>query len=328
MNIRYKRPVRALAAVLLVLVLASGSAFAVNTTYDGYLDPVTGLPMDNSGGLTVEDSGRAIVVDGVYYDWDLHSYVYPVAGTLGEIYTDAVDGMVLSDPVSISTTEDVAIGVFRDGEEVTGEELLNIHTPGSYIVNLKQGGNNKRMFGFTLVGPRTNVIQTFRAPNGFYIDSVVKDEETVYSDRYSLDMELEGEYTVEYRCMSTDMPYTLSTIIDRTPPALTFKGKMDENNRMRSALLFEGLEQGDTIYLLRNGEQAQPSLNGDGTGGIYDSGNYIMRVYDSAGNMTEYTFTILMYFNASSLAFFALVLAVIIAVIAYVVTKRRRLKIG
>ena len=59
-----------------------------------------------------------------------------------------------------------------------------------------------------------------------------------------------------------------------------------------------------------------------------DSGNYIMRVYDAAGNMTEYTFTILMYFNASSLAFFALVLAVIIAVIVYVLRKRRRLKIG
>ena len=49
MKIRYKRPVRALAAVLLVLALAGGSVFAVNTTYDGYLDPVTGLPMDNSG---------------------------------------------------------------------------------------------------------------------------------------------------------------------------------------------------------------------------------------------------------------------------------------
>ena len=328
MKMRYKRPLRALLAALLLLALTSGSVFAVNTTYDGYLDPVTGLPVDNSGGLAAEDSGRAIVVDGVYYDWDLRTYVYPIAGTLGEIYTDAADGMVLSDPVSISTTEDVAIGVFRDGVELTGEELLNINTPGSYIVNLKQGSNNKRMFGFTLVGPRTNAIQTFRAPNGFYIESVVMDGETVYTDRYSLDMALEGEYSVDYRCMATDMPYTLSTIIDRTPPSLTFKGKMDENNRMRSALLFEGLQQGDTIYLLRNGDQVQPTLNGDGTGGVYDSGNYIMRVYDSAGNMTEYTFTILMYFNASSLAFFALVLAVIIAVIAYVVTKRRRMKIG
>ena len=70
------------------------------------------------------------------------------------------------------------------------------------------------------------------------------------------------------------------------------------------------------------------TLNGDGTGGVYDSGNYIMRVYDAAGNMTEYTYTILMYFNASSLAFFALVLAVVAAVIVYIVTKRRKLKIG
>ena len=103
---------------------------------------------------------------------------------------------------------------------------------------------------------------------------------------------------------------------------------MDENNRMRSELLFSGLQQGDSIVLLRNGDQVQPVLNGDGTGGVYDSGNYIMRVFDAAGNEAEYTFTILMYFNASSLAFFALVLGVIIAVIVYIVVQRRKLKIG
>ena len=327
MKIKYKRPARALLAVLLLFALAGGSVFAVNTTYDGYLDPVTGLPLDDSAGLTTEDSGRAIVLDGVYYDWDMHSFVYPIVGTLGEIYTEAADGMVLSDPVSVSATEDVVFSVFRDGEEVTGD-LTNLNTPGSYVVNLKQGTTTKRMFGFTLVGSSTNLIHTLRAPNGFYISSVTKDGETLYTDRYSLDMELEGEYYVEYTCMATDVPYSFSTVIDRTPPTLTFKGKMDENNRMRSALLFEGLQQGDTIYLLRNGDQVQPTLNGDGTGGVYDSGNYIMRVYDAAGNMTEYTYTILMYFNASSLAFFALVLAVVAAVIVYIVTKRRKLKIG
>ncbi|MBR5642049.1 MAG: hypothetical protein IKW92_07975 [Firmicutes bacterium] len=328
MKIKYKRPARALLAALLLIALACGSVFAVNTTYNGYLDPVTGLPLDGSSSYTGEDSSRAIVKDNVYYDWNLHCYVYPIAGTLGEIYTEAADGMVLGDPVSVSATEDVSIAVYRDGEELPKEELQNLNKAGSYVVSLKQSGTDKRMFGFTLIGPRTNVLHTFRAPDGFYISNVVKDEETVYTDRYSLDMEIEGEYSVEYRCMATDMPYTFSTVIDRTPPTLTFKGKMDENNRMRSALLFEGLEQGDSIYLLRSGEQVQPILNGDGTGGVYDSGNYVMRVYDSAGNMTEYTFTILMYFNASSLAFFALVLAVIIAVIVYVVTKRRRLKIG
>ena len=132
----------------------------------------------------------AIVLDGVYYDWDMHSFVYPIVGTLGEIYTEAADGMVLGDPVSISATEEVAFSVFRDGEEVTGD-LTNLNTPGSYVVNLKQGTATKRMFGFTLVGPSTNVIHTLRAPNGFYISSVTMDGEALFTDRYSLDMELE-----------------------------------------------------------------------------------------------------------------------------------------
>ncbi|MBO5517427.1 MAG: hypothetical protein J6A42_05055 [Firmicutes bacterium] len=327
MKYRYKRPVRAFLAALLICLLAGGSVFAIDTTYDGYLDPVTGDPLNGTTSYEAEDGSRTIVTDGVYYDWNLHTYVYPIAGTLGEVYSDAADGMVLGESVAVSCTDDVTIRVYRDGEEVPGD-LSNLNVPGSYVVNLDQGGNTRRMLGFTLVGSRTNAIHTFRTPEGFYISSVTMDGETVYTDRYSLDMELEGEYTVEYTCMATDMPYTLSTTIDRTPPVLTFRGKMDENNRMRSALLFEGLQQGDTIYLLRSGEHVQPTLNGDGTGAVYDPGNYIMRVFDAAGNETEYTFTILMYFNASSLAFFALVLAVVIAVIAYIIINRKRLKIG
>lgn len=327
MRYKRKRPVRALLAGLLLVFATTGSAFAIDTTYNGYLDPVTGLPMDTSNGLVSDDSGRAFVTDNTYYDWNLHCYVYPVPGTLGEVYSEAADGMVLSESVSVSCSDDVAISVFRDGEEVTGD-LSNLNTPGSYMVNLKQGSNSSRLFSFELVGSRTNAVHTFQTPNGFYISAVTKDGETVYTDRYSLDMEEEGEYAVEYTCMATDLTYTLSTTIDRTPPELTFRGKMDENNRMRSELLFSGLQQGDTIVLLRNGDQVQPVLNGDGTGGVYDSGNYIMRVFDAAGNEAEYNFTILMYFNASSLAFFALVLGVIIAVIIYIVIQRRKLKIG
>lgn len=328
MKYRYKRPVRAFLAALLICLLAGGSVFAIDTTYDGYLDPVTGLPMDESGGVSGEESGsRTIVTDGVYYDWSLHCFVYPIAGTLNEVYTDAADGMVLGDPVAVSASENVVLSVYRDGEEITGD-LSNLNVPGTYVVNLVQGSNSRRMFSFTLVGSQTNILHTFRTPDGFYISNVTKDDEIVYSDRYSLDMELEGAYTVEYTCMATDLTYTISTVIDRTPPVLSFKGKMDENNRMRSALLFEGLQQGDSIYLLRGGEPVQPVLNGDGTGGVYDSGNYIMRVYDAAGNETEYVFTILMYFNASALAFFGLVLLVVVLVIVYVVMQRRRLKIG
>ena len=48
---------------------------------------------------------------------------------------------------------------------------------------------------------------------------------------------------------------------------------------------------------------------------------------DAAGNTSEYHFTILMYFNLSSLMFMALVVAVAVAVGAYIVISRKRLEV-
>lgn len=317
-------------AAALTAVLLAGSVctvYAVETDYSGELDPMTNLPIGNSSALTGEDGSRALVSSGVYYDWNEHCFVYPVSGTLTEVYCDVMDGMVQGESVSVSATDGSSLLVMCDGEEVTGD-LTNLNTPGSYLVSLREGSSTRRMLGFTLVGSRTNSIHTLQAPDGFFVSSATRDGENVYSGRYSVDMEQEGEYSVTLNCMATGLSYTLDTTVDRTPPELTFKGKMDENNRMRSALFFSGLEEGDTIVLVSNGEEVRPELNGDGTGAIYDPGNYVMKVYDYAGNSTEYRFTILIYFNASSWAFIALVLLIVAVIIGYLIFQRRRLKIG
>ena len=54
----------------------------------------------------------------------------------------------------------------------------------------------------------------------------------------------------------------------------------------------------------------------------------MMLVMDAAGNTKEYDFIILQYFNLQSWIFFLIVLAVIAAVVIYIVMQRKRLKIG
>ncbi|MCR4725409.1 MAG: hypothetical protein K5772_08245 [Clostridia bacterium] len=316
-----------LAAVSLALSLGS-AVYAVNTDYSGELDPLTNLPVGSgTAGLTGDSVSRVPIYGNTYYDWNLHSFVYQVEGTLTEIYSDAADGMVSSSPVSVTATENSTIMVFRDGTQLSGD-FSNLNTPGNYVVSAPSGSGNKKVFSFTIVGGRTNALHTFEVPDGFYVASVEKDGEVRFTDRYTVDMEEEGAYTVEYECMATDLSYTLQTVIDRTPPELSFRGKMDENNRMRSALLFSGLQEGDSIVLLRSGEEVLPTLNGDGTGGVYDPGNYVMRVYDAAGNMAEYTFTILIYLNRYSVFFIGIVLLTAAAVAGYIIFQRKRLKIG
>ena len=304
------------------LMLAPFAAFAVDMDYSGELDPVTTLPAGSPG----SSSNRVFVSDTVAYDWDAMKYVYTVDNSLIEVYSSAMDGMVLSEYVSVSSAEP-SMAVYCNGVEVK-DDLTNLREVGDYVVSVRVGGATVRLFDFSIVGETTNAINRFTVPNGFYINSAVRDGVDVYEDRYNVDMTEEGAYSIEYECGATDRIYTLETTIDRTAPALTFQGRVDSKQRLHSALSFSGLEEGDTIYLLQDAVEVKPVLKTDGTGQILNPGNYIMRVYDAAGNMKEYTFTIMVYFNASSWFFFLLVLAVIGSVVAYVLIKRKKLKIG
>ena len=311
-------------AALLALALmlgGQGAAFAVDIDYSGELDPETSLPAGTQG----TSSNRIFVSDSVYYDWNTMRYVYPVENSLIEVYSNAMDGMVLDEYVSVSAN-DTAVSVFCNGTEC--EDISNLREVGDYVVTVRVGGAPVRLFDFSIVGESTNALQEFSVPDGFYIETALKDGLDVYEDRYRVDMSEEGHYEIEYFCGVTDRKYRLETTIDRTPPMLTFQGRVDSRKRVHSALSFSGLEDGDTIYLLRDAEEAKPVLKNDGTGQILDPGNYIMRVYDAAGNEREYSFTIMMYLSASSWLFFLLVLAVIAAVVIYVFVKRKKLKIG
>ena len=141
-------------------------------------------------------------------------------------------------------------------------------------------------------------------------------------------MQADGRYHIEYESLSTGAKYALDINIDRTPPALQFSGSIDENNRVHSPLAFSGLQSGDTIQATLDGVSVDVSVHADGTGEFKDNGSYVITVYDEAGNSTSYGYIIMLYFNASSIAFFAVLLAAVAAVVIYIVIKRKRLEIG
>lgn len=319
-----KKRIAALALALLLMLCLSLPALA-DTGYTGEINPETGEPY---GENIAEDTGdRAALSGSMYFDWTAHDYVYPIQGSLGEVHVTAADGMVLTTPVTIRPGTDASVSVYYNGSEYTGS-LSSCKEAGDYVISALIGGTTRKLMGFTLVGKTTNALHTFVAPDGFYIIDARRNGESVYLDRYTADLEEEGAYTVEYECSATNIVYKLETTIDRTPPALVLRGKLDSQGRVRSQLDFEGLASGDRIYLNRSGTVVAPELHGDGTGTVYDPGNYVMIVTDEAGNSVEYDFIILQYLNLQSWAFFLLVFAVVAAVIAYIVIQRKRLKIG
>ena len=314
---------------LLCAALCAG-ARAADPSYSGRIDPETGAALDVAAPLDgSENDGRVHVGSGVYYDFNAHCYIYALDGSVGEVRCSAADGMVLSgEEVTISATQDAPVSLFWNGAEVadTGSGLT---APGEYTVTTQAGGRSRQLLKFTIVGPTTNALRTFTAPDGFYVSEATRDEQDVALDRYSVNMEAEGAYHIAYTCTATDMTYTLDVAIDRTPPALAFGGSFDDGMRARSAVTFEGLMPGDTIRTTNNGEAVTPEINDSGTGGtFYDTGSYTMTVYDAAGNSSTYDFIIMTYFNATSLLFFAVMIACIASVIAYMWFKRKNLKIG
>lgn len=323
-----KRNMRILAALVSAVLLAGfafGFAYAVDIDYSGELDPETNQPVSSSASTS---PNRVILSPTMYYDYDSHDYVFPVTNSLTEIHANVPDGIVTTNSVSVNAGGDSSVIVFCNGNEITGA-TDNLRTVGDYVVTYRSGGTSQQIFSFTIVGPRTSAIHSYSVPDGFYItQAVYEGEQNILTNRYTVDMEEEGDYYVEYECGATGFRFTLSTTIDRTPPALTFTGRIDSQQRVHSALKFEGLENDDTIYLLQDAVQVEPRLNGDGTGEIVDSGNYVMRVYDAAGNVKEYIFTIMVYLNVGAWFFILILVAVIVAIFVYVILKRKRLKIG
>ena len=323
MPMKHKLIILALCAVALLALCVP--ALAADTGYTGPVDPETGNPEGETG---QQDAGsRTALSATMYYDWNTHDFAFPIPDTLGEVHSNAADGMVLTTPVYLTLSGDVPVEVYRNGAAYTGDRG-RIDAVGTYSVSASVGTQSRRLLSFTLVGSSTNALHSFLAPDGFFVREAARDGNPIYADRFSLSMETEGSYAVEYECSATDIVYKLETTIDRTPPALQFEGSADRQGRIRSALKFSGLQNGDGIYLTRFGEQVQPIFNGDGTGEVHDPGNYTMTVFDSAGNTVDYQFIILQYYNLQSWVFFLLVAAVLAAVVAYIIVKRRRLKVA
>lgn len=332
-----------LAALALAFLLAVPAHGATDMSYTGRVDPVTGAPYGSSGSSgAAQVSGRVQIADGMYYDWDAHDYVYPLSGALGDVHASVADGMVTNGGVRIVAPADSGVTVYRDGAEYTSD-ITAINARGEYMVLAGPETGSARLFSFTILGARTNALAYFNVPEGFVIQDVRygadgtfpqgedgEEGEAYPFERYSAALRDEGAYRIRYSCLATSIAYTLETVVDRTAPTLWFDGAIDDNGNVHSELYFDGLEEGDYIALTLEGTPVNNlEYNSERTGGtIYDSGNYIMQVFDAAGNMTQYEFTIFTYFNTQSWVFVALVLLVLGGTAAYIVIQRKILKFG
>lgn len=311
-----------LCAALLCAALTLGALCApalADFGYSGPLDTVTGEPSQSSGG-TDAYSSRVLVTDGVYYDRDRMGYLYTVGNTNAQILCSAADGMVVQDEVRIEPDEGLEVTIYQDGTALESPDLSHIYEPGGYVVEVNRNGQSYQVISFIIVGDVTCRLTGYTMPDGFIITDAALNDEPASYDRSYISMTREGRYVVDYRCARNGLSYQLDVEIDTTPPVLALEA-VDETGRAKGPVSLEDIEEGASIGITLNGKQIPYASE------LTEIGEYRILVMDAAGNTSEYHFTILMYFNLSSLMFMALVVAVAVAVGAYIVISRKRLEV-
>lgn len=269
------------------------------------------------------ENGTVWISDSMTYDPNTHQYVYPIGD--GEVRASVAHGMIVTNPVKIVGA---TLMIYKNGQLWEGDPL-SISEPGEYVVMGLYGSQTLRLFTFTVAGSANNSIYAYTLPTGMIVTNATRNGEDTDYDRSTVPMQEDGLYHVEYESLSiAEARYALDINIDRTPPEIQFSGNIDENNRVHSALGFSGLQDGDTIQAKLDGEDIEVRVNPDGTGEFTESGSYIITVYDAAGNSTVYGYIVLLYMNASGLAFFAVLAASVAALLIYIYIKRKRLEIG
>ena len=319
MRVRIRKTIAlALCGMVLFGTLCAPAIAADDVYYSGVLDAETGEAVSS-----MQSPTRVRISQTTYYDREAHSFVFPTGSGIYEVRANVADGMIVSEPVSISADDGVEVVLSRNGAALENVNLYEINRPGKYTVGVTGLDSAVNLFGFTIVGATSNLSGGYVMPEGFYILEATLDGEETQYDRNFIALEDEGLYEIEYVCPETSLHYTLSTIIDHTPPELTLDGKRDKDGRFHSAVQISGFQQGDSIAMTRDG--ADVSFPSDGK--LTEAGIYQLLVFDAAGNSTTEQFTILVYLDFNSLLFFALVFLSLAGVLAYVFVKRKKLKV-
>ena len=292
----------------------------VDDDYEGELDVVTGLPV-TSGAQQRQTTGRVQLSDTMYYDFDQKGFVFISPRFGAEIGANVADGMVTKEKVSIVVPGGVATTLYKDGKVVEKPALSAISEPGGYVLRIGNGSENEDLLSFTITSTTTGSLNYYSMPESFYVTSVTRDGQDLSGPTSRVELLTEGEYSIEYGCPKAGLSYTLSLTVDHTPPELTFTGA-DERGRARGPVTYAGLEKGDTVTCLKDGSEYTPRR-----ATLSQMGKYVLTVTDKAGNSNTYYVTILLYLNAQSVVFFALFIAIVAALVAYLQISRRRMRV-
>ena len=316
-----------IASMLLVPLLAVGTLGApetqMNMDYSGEVDLYSGEPLETGSGDSNMLGGMVVALqDGGSYNREDHTFAYSVTGTSLSVRSNVANNMVTTDPVSIVADDGLEIELYKNSKQQTDLDLTSISTPGQYTVVAKGTETSDQLMAFTVVSKNTGAIDRYVLPSGFAVSEVICDGKKLTDISVSeVDLSQEGEYEIKYRCKATGVDYQLKLDIDHTPPEYKLVGV--HKGIARGQVTVDGLTENDQVSLKYNGKEVGMPLGGI----IRNVGRYRLTVTDKAGNSKAEDFTIRMYLNYQGIIFVTLIMALIIATIAFMVLSRKNMRI-
>jgi hypothetical protein len=289
----------------------------VDMEYNGSVDVYTGAPMQEDA----VSSGQQITMkDGSVYDRTKHTFCYTTSA--GDVYSTAINGMVTTSNVSITTGEKVKVSLYKDGNLVTNTDLNKISDPGGYVVTIPGTESEQQVLSFTIVSPKTGALTTYTLPSGFYVQTLSIDgamQPNVYGT--SVDFSGEGVYKLNYRSVDSGISYDLNVEIDHTAPTVVLSGVTD--GVARGPVTISGMEKEDTVRLILDDTE----VNFPSSGTVKNVGKYTVMVTDPAGNYTTENFEIRLYLNWQGVLFGVLAVGLIVAAFVYMYISRKTLRV-
>jgi hypothetical protein len=279
----------------------------IDETSPAFYDPDASVPFDFAGDFGASPEPQAFSV--------------PLAGGM-RLFANIPNGMITSGEVTLETPAELFIT--RNGIEIA---WLNtpLRDDGEYEV-FAVTHPDRIVFSFTIAMNPVNFINTYTAPDGYIIESVSYEGESIVINNKMFDFTADGIYfiTLEQNAewlSAEERDNLYATVqIDRTPPVLTFEG-VDEDGNAEGRVTFTISEQAE-IRIVRNSRPFAQNI-----AVLTEPGRYLIIAADAAGNEAVYELRIAYRMDSAGYWFIGLFALMLAGLILYLIHCKRKFRI-
>lgn len=283
-----------------------------------YIDDFEGKKYENGENIILNGKYKIVVSDlagnSIQFEFTIDNNL--------EYFINTFSNGISNGDVYVLALEYLTIEVYKDEVKIDYEFEQKLTEHGSYKIVLKDEIGNTELFYFDIVQKPKQKLDLL-LNESVKITSVLKEEQPYSNDKITarnLYLFEEGIYLVSVD--ENEKEYTFEIKIDTTPPTLVLVG-VENGGFTKGEVSTRNLsEQNCTIITEFNGKEIEYALGQK----LENAGTYKIKVYDEAGNFTEYNFTIIYALNGASIALIAGALAIVVVVIAITIWQRRKYK--